>query len=162
MNNILNAQEAFAAIQKGKTILCRYAGNGTLHGDKDFSSLDQMPATVFALPDYEFCIQVEMLELAGITFSKPLTLDEYEDGQDVFVINTYSPSIYVVNFKTTALVESINGGFVQRDVENAKLQLKAFLMRLAVRLMTIFLSLVLAKNRLNLSANQKNKMILVK
>jgi len=46
MNNILNAQEAFAAIQKGKTILCRYAGNGTLHGDKDFSSLDQMPATV--------------------------------------------------------------------------------------------------------------------
>ncbi|MFW1952029.1 hypothetical protein [Acinetobacter beijerinckii] len=126
MTNILNAQEAFAAIQKGRTVLCRYAGNGTLHADKDFSSLDQMPATVFALPDYEFCIQVEMLELAGITFSKPLALDEYEDGQDVFVINTYSPSIYVVNFKTAALVESINGGFVQRDVENAKLQLKAF------------------------------------
>lgn len=125
MNNILNAQEAFAAIQKGRTVLCRYAGNGTLHADKDFSSLDQMPATVFALPDYEFCIQIEMLELAGITFSKPLALEEYEDGQDVFVINTYSPSIYVVNFKTAALVESINGGFVQRDAENAKLQLKA-------------------------------------
>lgn len=125
MTNILNAQEAFAAIQKGRTVLCRYAGNGTLHADKDFSSLDQMPATVFALPGYEFCIQIEMLELAGITFSKPLALDEYEDGQDVFVINTYSPSINVVNFKTAALVESINGGFVQRDAENAKLQLKA-------------------------------------
>ncbi|EPJ7708099.1 hypothetical protein M5136_003523, partial [Acinetobacter baumannii] len=37
----------------------------------------------------------------------------------------YSPSIYVVNFKTTALIESINSGFVQRDAENAKLQLKA-------------------------------------
>ncbi|MBJ8440978.1 hypothetical protein [Acinetobacter junii] len=125
MTNILNAQEAFAALQKGKTVLCRYAGNGSLHADKDFSTLDQMPATVFALPNYEFCIQVEMIELAGIAFSKPLALDEYEDGQDVFVINTYSPSIYVVNFKTAALVESINGGFVQRDVENAKLQLKA-------------------------------------
>ncbi|MGM1003017.1 hypothetical protein [Acinetobacter haemolyticus] len=125
MTNILNAQEAFAALQKGKTVLCRYAGNGSLHADKDFSTLDQMPATVFALPNYEFCIQVEMIELAGIAFSKPLALDEYEDGQDVFVINTYSPSIYVVNFKTAALVESINGGFVQRDAENAKLQLKA-------------------------------------
>ncbi|MFW2034174.1 hypothetical protein [Acinetobacter junii] len=125
MTNILNAQEAFSALQKGKTVLCRYAGNGSLHADKDFSTLDQMPATVFALPNYEFCIQVEMIELAGIAFSKPLALDEYEDGQDVFVINTYSPSIYVVNFKTAALVESINGGFVQRDAENAKLQLKA-------------------------------------
>ncbi|EMH6940514.1 hypothetical protein V6W03_001283, partial [Acinetobacter baumannii] len=47
-------------------------------------------------------------------------------GQEVFVISTYSPSIYVVNFKTTALIESINSGFVQRDAENAKLQLKAF------------------------------------
>ncbi|WP_302564338.1 hypothetical protein, partial [Acinetobacter baumannii] len=63
---------------------------------------------------------------AGITFTKPLTIDEYEEGQDVFVITTYSPSIYVVNFKTTALIESINSGFVQRDAENAKLQLKAF------------------------------------
>ncbi|WP_039047510.1 hypothetical protein [Acinetobacter junii] len=125
MTHILNAQEAFAALQKGKTVLCRYAGNGSLHADKDFSTLDQMPATVFVLPNYEFCIQVEMIELAGIAFSKPLALDEYEDGQDVFVINTYSPSIYVVNFKTAALVESINGGFVQRDAENAKLQLKA-------------------------------------
>ncbi|MBP4850978.1 hypothetical protein ITE32_17455, partial [Acinetobacter baumannii] len=29
------------------------------------------------------------------------------------------------NFRTTALIESINSGFVQRDAENAKLQLKA-------------------------------------
>ncbi|AWW07716.1 MAG: hypothetical protein [Podoviridae sp. ctbh1] len=125
MNNILNAQEAFAALQKGKTVLCRYAGNGSLHADKDFSTLDRMPATVFVLPNYEFCIQVEMLELAGIKFTKPLTFDEYQDGQEVFVICTYSPSIYVMNFKTNALVESINSGFVQRDAENAKLQLKA-------------------------------------
>lgn len=125
MNNILNAQEAFVALQKGKTVLCRYAGNGNLHADKNFSTLDQMPATVFVLPNYEFCVQVEMLELAGIKFTKPLAFDEYQEGQDVFVICTYAPSIYVMNFKTNALVESINSGFVQQDAENAKLQLKA-------------------------------------
>ncbi|MBD0098215.1 hypothetical protein IAF32_11895, partial [Acinetobacter baumannii] len=88
--------------------------------------LDQFPASVFGKPGFEFCIKIETIELAGITFTKPLTIDEYEEGQDVFVITTYSPSIYVVNFKTTALIESINSGFVQRDAENAKLQLKAF------------------------------------
>lgn len=125
MNNILNAQEAFAAIQLGKNVLCRYAGNGTLPGDKEFMTLDQVPATVFYQPHYEFCIKIETIELAGITFTKPLTIDEYQDGQEVFVICTYSPSIYVMNFKTNALIESINAGFVQRDDENAKLQLKA-------------------------------------
>ncbi len=91
----------------------------------DFADLSEFPATVFAMSGYEYCIKPELIELAGITFTKPLTIDEYEEGQDVFVITTYSPSIYVVNFKTTALIDSINCGFVQRDAENAKLQLKA-------------------------------------
>ena len=125
MNNILNAQEAFAALQKGKTVLCRYAGNGTLPADKEFMTLDQVPATVFYQPHYEFCIKIETIELAGVTFTKPLTIDEYQDGQDVFAICTYQRSIYVLNYKTSGLVESINNGFVQRDAENAELQLKA-------------------------------------
>lgn len=125
MNTILNAKEAFEALQNHKTVLCRYAGNGILPGDKDFSSLDQMPATVFVMPHYEFCIKIETMELAGITFAKPMTLEEYIDGQEVYVLSTYSPSIYVFNFKTAALIESIESGFVQRDAENAKLQLAA-------------------------------------
>lgn len=125
MNTILNAKEAFEALQNRKTVLCRYAGDGTLPGDKDFSPLDQMPATVFVMPHYEFCIKIETMELAGITFAKPMTLEEYIDGQEVYVLNTYDPSIYVVNFKTAALIESIESGFVQRDAENAKLQLAA-------------------------------------
>lgn len=125
MTNLLTASEAFAALQKGKTVLCRYAGDGTLKADKSFSTLDQMPATVFGLPNYEFCILLETIELAGITFTKPLTIEEYEDGQEVFVISTYSPTVYVLDFKTNALIDSINSGFVQRDAENAKLQLKA-------------------------------------
>lgn len=125
MNTILNAKEAFEALQNRKTVLCRYAGNGTLPGDKDFSSLDQMPATVFVMPHYEFCIKIETMELAGITFAKPMTLEEYIEGQEVYVLSTYSPSIYVFNFKTASLIESIESGFVQRDAENAKLQLAA-------------------------------------
>ncbi|MFX7482795.1 hypothetical protein ACOUKN_16570 [Acinetobacter baumannii] len=125
MSNLLTAAEAFAALQKGKTVLCRYAGNGVLKADKSFSTLDQMPATVFGQPHYEFCIQLETIELAGITFTKPLTIEEYEEGQEVFVISTYSHTVYVLDFKTNALIDSINSGFVQRDAENAKLQLKA-------------------------------------
>ncbi|MFW6552702.1 hypothetical protein ACOCI4_15365 [Acinetobacter baumannii] len=121
MSNLLTAAEAFAALQNGKTVLCRPAGDML-----DFADLDQFPASVFGKPGFEFCIKIETIELAGITFTKPLTIEEYEEGQEVFVISTYSPSIYVVNFKTTALIESINSGFVQRDAENAKLQLKAF------------------------------------
>ncbi|KLT98544.1 hypothetical protein T629_1222 [Acinetobacter baumannii MRSN 3405] len=100
----------------------------------DFSDLDQFPASVFGKPGFEFCIKIETIELAGITFTKPLTIDEYEEGQDVFVLTTYSPAIYVVNFKTPALIESINSGFVQRDAENAKLQLKAFSKALGIEI----------------------------
>ncbi len=126
MTNILNAQEAFAALQKGKTVLCRYAGNGSLHADKDFSTLDQMPATVFALPNYEFCIQVEMLELAGITFTKPLTIEEIEQGQDVFLIQPHAViQQYKFNENIEELVNGIRSGFAQRDFENAKRQYEA-------------------------------------
>ena len=127
MNNILNAQEAFVALQKGKTVLCRYAGSGNLHADKNFSTLDQMPATVFVLPNYEFCVQVEMLELAGIKFTKPLTIDEIEQGQDVFLIQPHAVILqYKFNENIDELVDGIHGGFVQRDFENAQLQYKAF------------------------------------
>ncbi|TPU24876.1 hypothetical protein, partial [Acinetobacter baumannii] len=53
---------------------------------------------------------------------------------NVFVINTYLPSIYNVGFKTPALIEAINSGFVQRDAENAKLQLKAFSKALGIEI----------------------------
>ncbi|EXA84703.1 hypothetical protein [Acinetobacter baumannii] len=120
MTNLLTAAEAFAALQNGKTVLCRPAGDML-----DFADLDQFPASVFGKPGFEFCIKIETIELAGITFTKPLTIDEYKDGQEVFVISTYSPTVYVLDFKTNALIDSINSGFVQRDAENAKLQLKA-------------------------------------
>ncbi|MDQ8922327.1 hypothetical protein RFH61_09810 [Acinetobacter baumannii] len=129
MKNILTAQEAFAALQNGKTVLCRPAGDML-----DFADLDQFPASVFGKPGFEFCIKIETIELAGITFTKPLTIDEYEEGQEVYVISTYSPTVYVLDFKTNALIDSINSGFVQRDAENAKLQLKAFSKALGIEI----------------------------
>ena len=127
MNNILNAQEAFTAIHNGKTVLCRFAGNGALPADKDFSTLDQMPAMVFVWPNYEFCIQIEMIELAGIRFTKPLTMDEIEDGQDIFVMQPHGV-VYHQKFsrEVDGMIESVMGGFAQRDAENAKLQYEAF------------------------------------
>ncbi|QNX20739.1 hypothetical protein IC789_05280 [Acinetobacter seifertii] len=121
MNNLITASEAFDALQNGFTVLCRPVGDML-----EFSELDQFPATIFAKSGYEFCIKLETIELAGITFTKPLTIDEYKAGQDVFVINTYLPSIYIIGFETASLIEAIKRGFVQRDAENAKLQLKAF------------------------------------
>ncbi|EPU5470976.1 hypothetical protein NRA64_04830 [Acinetobacter baumannii] len=129
MTNLITAQEAFAALQKGKTVLCRPIGDML-----DFSDLDQFPASVFGKPGFEFCIKIETIELAGITFTKPLTIDEYEEGQNVFVISTYSHTVYVLDFKTNALIDSINSGFVQRDAENAKLQLKAFSKALGIEI----------------------------
>ncbi|MEQ1122630.1 hypothetical protein [Acinetobacter seifertii] len=129
MTNLISAQAAFEALQKGKNILCRPAGDML-----DFADLDQFPASVFGKPGFEFCIKIETIELAGIAFTKPLTIDEYEDGQEVFVISTYSPTVYVLDFKTNALIDSINSGFVQRDAENAKLQLKAFSKALGIEI----------------------------
>ncbi|KYQ83479.1 hypothetical protein AWW72_14135 [Acinetobacter sp. NRRL B-65365] len=127
MNNILNAQEAFAALQKGKTVLCRYAGDGVLHADKDFSALDQMPATVFGLPNYEFCIQLEMLELAGIKFTKPCTIDELEKGQEIYVCIFPCAEIHKTKFNNSSdVLNFIRCGVVQRDEENAELQMKAY------------------------------------
>lgn len=120
---ILNSKEAFEAMMAGRNIMCRAAGELM-----DFDDLSQFPATIFAMPGYEFCIKVETMELAGITFTKPLTLDDVREGQDVYVINTYGSSIYVVEFgkmTSTALIKSINNGFTQQDAENAKLQLQA-------------------------------------
>jgi hypothetical protein len=121
--NILNSNEAFAAMMAGRKIMCRAIGELI-----EFDDIDQFPATIYAKPGYEFCIKIETMELAGITFTKPLTLDDVREGQDVYTVNTYGPSIYISEFgkmTCTALIESINSGFAQCNAENAKLQLQA-------------------------------------
>ncbi|MCH7290981.1 hypothetical protein MMP65_05840 [Acinetobacter sp. ANC 3926] len=121
MNNILNAQDAFAALQNGKNLLCRYL-------ESDFLPLDQFPGTVFGSPDYQFCIDIEKIELAGISFTKPCTIEELTHGQKIFVVNFSQATINEMAFKSN--VPDANNlvycGVVQRDLENAKLQMKAY------------------------------------
>ncbi|RZG97632.1 hypothetical protein EXE07_08020 [Acinetobacter pittii] len=121
MTNLLTATEAFAALQKGKTVLCRYADDIS-----DFEDLDQFTASVFARPGFEFCLKIETIELAGITFTIPLTVDELEVGTEVFVIN---PAGYIEKHiyqgMGYGIVTMVDGGFAQRDLENARLQYEA-------------------------------------
>ncbi|WP_284086964.1 hypothetical protein [Acinetobacter pittii] len=121
MTNLITANEAFDALLNGFTVLCRPVGDML-----DFADLDQFPATVFAMSDYEFCIKVELMELAGIQFTKPLSLEEVKQDQDIYLVEP-TGSIYWYKFnEVPALKTAIKNGFAQADVENARLQLKAF------------------------------------
>ncbi|MDS7927559.1 hypothetical protein [Acinetobacter sp. V115_6] len=119
--NILNNQEAFAALQKGKNLLCRYM-------DGEFLELDQFPATVFGKPEYQFCIDIEKIELAGFTFTKPCTLDELIDDQEIYAIDFSCSNIYKSSFKSNNdyVCKLVANGVVQRDLNNASDQLRAF------------------------------------
>lgn len=118
--NILNGNQAFEAMMAGRDILCRAVGEML-----DFDDLDRFPATIFAKPGYEFCIKIETMELAGITFAKPLTLDDIKENQEIFLVY---PD-HVAHTKYTTLCrkyyECVRNGFAQADQENAELQLQA-------------------------------------
>jgi len=120
--NILNSTEAFEAMMAGRNIMCRVAGELV-----EFDDLDQFPATVFAKPGYEFCIKIDELTINGFTFLKPYSLDELEEGQDIFLIGN-TGSIIKGQFITEyeELVLAVKNGSVQRDFENAQKQAKAF------------------------------------
>ncbi|TCH64244.1 hypothetical protein [Acinetobacter sp. ANC 4862] len=118
--NILNGNEAFAAMMAGRNILCRAVGELI-----EFDDLDRFPATIFATPGHEFCIKVETIEVAGITFTKPLTLDDVKEDMEIFLVY---PD-HVAHTKYTTLCkkyyECVRNGFAQADQENAELQLQA-------------------------------------
>ncbi|MFW2149168.1 hypothetical protein ACK2M2_13710 [Acinetobacter sp. TY1] len=119
--NILNGNEAFSALMAGKKIMCRAVDQLA-----DFNDLDQFPATIFATPGYEFSIKIDSIELAGITFLKPFSLDELVDGQEVCIVENFN-RVTLTQFysSNTQLVENVKAGFAQRDRENASKQLEA-------------------------------------
>lgn len=118
--NILNSTEAFAAMMAGRNILCRAIGELI-----EFDDIDQFPATIFAKSGYEFCIKIETMELAGITFAKPLTIDDVVEGQEIFMVH---PD-HIAHIKYSKLCgeyfAGVRNGFAQADQENAELQLQA-------------------------------------
>lgn len=120
MNNLITATEAFAALQKGKTVLCRPIGDML-----DFSDLDQFPASVFGKPGFEFCIMAELMELAGIQFTKPLVPHEVEDDQEIFIVTPTRVLRTKFHPENSEIYYSVLNGFAQANAENAVLQLKA-------------------------------------
>ncbi len=121
MNNILNGNEAFAALMAGKNIMCRAAG-----GLIEFDDLDQFPATIFALQGYEFCIKRETLTLAEIQFTKPVEPHDLEFGQEIFIVMPTCILRTQYDSEHGDICLSVANGFAQLDEENAKLQLQAF------------------------------------
>jgi hypothetical protein len=91
----------------------------------DFDDLDRFPATIFAMPGYEISIKVETKDLADITVTKPITLEDEVEGQEIFLVFPHC----VVHTQFTSLsgkyVECVKNGFAQMDQENAELQLQA-------------------------------------
>ncbi len=119
---ILNGQEAFAELSAGRIIEARHKDAA------EFDVLDNFPATVLVNPEYEFRIKLEMMELAGVSFTKPLSLDDVKIGDDVYVVQA-SGEIHHIFYEHDAmqeLIQSIDRGFAQRDVENARLEAEAF------------------------------------
>ena len=117
---ILNSKEAFEAMMAGRNIMCRAVGELM-----DFDDLSQFPATIFAMPGYEFCIKVETMELAGITFTKPLTLDDVVEDQEIFIIHPDHISQIKYSKQCMEYFKAVDNGFAQADKENAELQLVA-------------------------------------
>lgn len=120
MNNLITASEAFDALLNGFTVLCRPAGDML-----DFSDLAQFPATVFAQPNYEFCIQRETIVLAEIQFTKPVDPHDLKNGQDIYIVMPSHVLRTTYNSKHGETCLSVGNGFAQLDEENAKLQLQA-------------------------------------
>lgn len=118
--NILNGNEAFAALMAGKNIMCRAAG-----GLLEFNDLDQFPATIFALPGYEFCIKRESLTLVDIQFTKPVEPHDLKNGQEIFIVMPTCILRTKYDPEHGDICLSVANGFAQLDEENAKLQLQA-------------------------------------
>lgn len=127
MTNLISAQAAFEALQKGKNILCRPAGDML-----DFNDLDQFPATVFAMSGYEFCIKPEMTELAGIQFTKPVFLSDLEVEQEVFVVMPSCILRTKFHPENKDVMTAINRGYGQLNLDSAIDQARAISLALGL------------------------------
>lgn len=123
MNNILNAQEAFAAVITGRNVLARLNfGNEA----EEFAPISNFPADIYAKPHVEYCIQIETIAINGIEFTKPYLLDELISGQVIFLVNSNGSIVkgqYISECED--LVLCVKNGSVQRDFDNAQKHAKA-------------------------------------
>jgi hypothetical protein len=98
----------------------------------DFNDLDQFPATVFAMSGYEFCIKPEMMELAGIQFTKPVFLSDLEVEQEVFVVMPSCILRTKFHPENKDVMTAINRGYGQLDLDSAIDQARAISLALGL------------------------------
>lgn len=123
-SGVIDARSAFEAMLSGKPVVCRDVHSELI---RDYSPIADFAADIYANPNFEFAIQIELIELAGFTFTKPYTLDELANGDAIFVIDTTGKVFKgVFDSNNTALIDSVNNGSVQRNEENAVNQIKAW------------------------------------
>ncbi|WP_269914037.1 hypothetical protein [Acinetobacter sp. HY1485] len=123
-NGVIAAREAFDAMMAGKPVVCRKTV-GSLLGD--YSPISDFAADIFTNSEFEFAIQIEIVTVAGIEFTKPFTLDELKDGDVIYVIDTTGEILKgQFNILNADLVASVKNGFAQRNEENAINQIKAW------------------------------------
>lgn len=122
MTNLISPVEAFNSMLLRKKVLARFKNSGS---DLDFVDIKTLPADVFIDSDYEFCIQKEMVELSGFNFTKPLNFTDVQNGQEIFIIMPTCILHTKYDSEHSDICKSIEHGFVQADIENAKLQVTA-------------------------------------
>lgn len=122
MTNLISPIEAFNSMLLRKKVLARFKNSGS---DLDFVDIKTLPADVFIDSDYEFCIQKEMVELSGYNFTKPLNFTDVQNGQEIFIVMPTCILHTKYDSEHSDICKSIEHGFVQADIENAKLQITA-------------------------------------
>ena len=70
MHTLLTVQEAFAARQSGKSVVCRHVESEL------FEKLNNVSADTWFDPHYVFAIEIETITLGGLEFTRPYALAE--------------------------------------------------------------------------------------
>lgn len=116
----LSALEAFTAKQQGKNVVVRH------DGWEDYETLDQASADAWFNPAFSFAIKLETIMVGEYEFTKPYSLDELTEGQDIYFVGASGvvlKGIFCPGNKM--LIDGVTAGSVQRDAENAIAQMKA-------------------------------------
>lgn len=121
MNKLITVQEAFAARQAGKSIVCRHVESDS------FEKLNNVSAETWFDPHYVFAIEIETITLGGKEFTRPYTLTELSANDEIYFCGA-SGKILKGKFNpdNEMLIAGVKNGSVQRDESNAIAQVAAF------------------------------------
>ncbi|MFT4021838.1 MAG: hypothetical protein QM666_10005 [Acinetobacter sp.] len=129
MSNLISTTDAFNAMIAGKTILCRDASNSLL---QEFCPVSEFSADVWIRPNIEFTIQIEMLELAGCSFPKPLVLSDIQPEQDIYIVMPSCILRTKFHPENKDVMTAIVRGYAQPDADSAMDQARAMSLALGL------------------------------